>query len=535
MIGPYGKPVKIKALTPMIPGGESQYDTRGAFNGIVPFSLDMLKLEEREETSYIIPKQEIQYLVEHNDMEDWKKLLGMFDGLLGNMMRLLNNIRRENYTKISFLKIEEQEIERRHNKLQEKLLDLTQKNDEIDAKTEMTDSEKIEKLKKTLSTMGFVAGGAMASLVTEDLTGLQTGSVHKKGASIAKMLMSRYGLTDVQAAAIVGNFIRESGLTPYNVENSNTVYDAQEPLPPPYGTQRTGYGWAQWTNGRLNTFIEKFLGGGPDKRGKPANDGDNWKMLTYELDGPYNSVIKGLKNYTDVTQATIYAEENYEGAKIKANDERINAAKGVLKEIRQMKASGAIVLPELFNEHKITYDTFRKNTLLSNFIVDRPTIIDMKDVGEPLVIIPTERPIGQSILKILFERPFQKIEETFARLNPDKSEKEKSKNPENSQSYINRTTIKPTRSMVGSTSPSAITSSQTDNQQTSYTKQPETTTQTDSITSSIKPPEQKIPDMMPLQSKRNAQETVIDNVSNSTSDLFDIPMVLVQDYYVLEE
>ena len=89
--------------------------------------------------------------------------------------------------------------------------------------------------------------------------------------------------------------------------------------------------------------------------------------------------------------------------------------------------------------------------------------------------------------------------------------------------------------MVGSTSPSAITSSQTDNQQPSYTKQPETTTQTDSITSSIKPPEQKIPDMMPLQSRRNAQETVIDNVSNSTSDIFDIPMVLVQDYYVLEE
>jgi hypothetical protein len=158
----------------------------------------------------------------------------------------------------------------------------------------------------------------------------------------------------------------------------------------------------------------------------------------------------------------------------------------------------------------------------------------MKDVGEPLVIIPTERPIGQSILKILFERPFQKIEETFARLNPDKSEK-KSKNPENSQSYINRTTIKPTRSMVGSTSPSTITSSQTDNQQPSYTKQPETTTQTGRITPPIKPPEQKIPDMMPLQSKRNAQETVIDNVSNSTSDIFDIPMVLVQDYYVLEE
>jgi hypothetical protein len=534
IVGPYGKPIKIKALTPMIPRGESQYDTKGAFNGIVPFSPNMLKLEEHEESSYIIPKQEIQYLVEHNDMEDWKKLLGMFDGLLGNMMRLLNNIRRENYTKITYLKIEEQEIERRHNKLQEKLLDLTQKNDEIDAKTEMTDSEKIEKLKKILTEMGFVAGGAMATLITEDLTGLKTGNVHKRGASIAKMLMQRYGLTDVQAAAIVGNFIRESGLVPDNVENSSS-YDAQEPLPPPYGAYPVGYGWAQWTGGRLNTFIEKFLGGGPNKRGKAANDGDNWKMLTYELDGPYNHVIQGLKSYTDITQATIYAEREYEGALIKANDERIAAAKGVLKEIREMKASGAIVLPSLFNEHKIIYDTFTKNTLLSNFIVDRPTIINMKDVGEPLVIIPTERPIGQNILKILFEKPFQKIEQTFTRLNSDKNEKEKFKNPENSQSQITRTTIKPTRSMVGSTSPSSITNSQTDNQQSSYTKQPETITKTDNITSTIEPPEQKIPEMIPVQSKINTQQTVIDNVSKSTSDIFEIPMILVQDYYVLEE
>ena len=66
-------------------------------------------------------------------------------------------------------------------------------------------------------------------------------------------------------------------------------------------------------------------------------------------------------------------------------------------------------------------------------------------------------------------------------------------------------------SMVGSTSPSAITSSQNDTSQ------------------------QKIPDMMPLQLRSNTQETVIDNVSNSTTDIFDIPMVLIQDYYLLEE
>lgn len=538
MVGPYGKPVKIKALTPMIPGGESQYDTKGAFNGIVPFSLDMLKLEEREETSYIIPKQEIQYLVEHNDMEDWKKLLGMFDGLLGNMMRLLNNIRRENYTKISFLKIEEQEIERRHNKLQEKLLDLTQKNDEIDAKTEMTDSEKIEKLKKSLSTMGFAAGAAAVVAGTVMLNG----NIKQKGAQLAKQLMNDLGLTDFQAAGIVGNLLSEGfgkGI-PDDIEDGR--YSRESGPPPDYGTMRVGYGWVQWTNtgnngptDRLNKFIIR-LGGGPGKKARAATDSDNYSYLLDDFRTGYSSVLSNLKSTTNITDAARIILTQYEiPADQSQSVVQTRAAQGntILQEMK--KASGAIVLPKLFNEHKITYDTFRKNTLLSNFIVDRPTIIDMKDVGEPLVIIPTERPIGQNILKILFERPFQKIEETFARLNPDKSEK-KSKNPENSQSYINRTTIKPTRSMVGSTSPSAITSSQIDKQQQpSYTEQSETATLTDSITPPIETPEQKIPDMMPLQSKRNTQETVIDNVSNSTSDLFNIPMILVQDYYILEE
>jgi hypothetical protein len=538
MVGPYGKPVKIKALTPMIPGGESQYDTKGAFNGIVPFSLDMLKLEEREETSYIIPKQEIQYLVEHNDMEDWKKLLGMFDGLLGNMMRLLNNIRRENYTKISFLKIEEQEIERRHNKLQEKLLDLTQKNDEIDAKTEMTDSEKIEKLKKALSNMGFAAGAAAVVAGTVMLNG----NIKQKGAQLAKQLMNDLGLTDFQAAGIVGNLLSEGfgkGI-PDDIEDGR--YSRESGPPPDYGTMRVGYGWVQWTNtgnngptDRLNKFIIR-LGGGPGKKARAATDSDNYSYLLDDFRTGYSSVLSNLKSTTNITDAARIILTQYEIPADQSQSvvqERAAQGNTILQEMK--KASGAIVLPKLFNEHKITYDTFRKNTLLSNFIVDRPTIIDMKDVGEPLVIIPTERPIGQNILKILFERPFQKIEETFARLNPDKSEK-KSKNPENSQSYINRTTIKPTRSMVGSTSPSAITSSQIDKQQQpSYTEQSETATLTDSITPPIETPEQKIPDMMPLQSKRNTQETVIDNVSNSTSDLFNIPMILVQDYYILEE
>ena len=521
MVGPYGKPIKIKALTPMIPRGESQYDNKGAFNGIVPFSLDMLKLEELEETSYIIPKQEIQYLVEHNDMEDWKKLLGMFDGLLGNMMRLLNNIRRENYIKITYLKIEEQEIERRHNKLQEKLLDFTQKNDEVDAKTKMTDKEKIEKLKKTLGEMGFAAGAAAAVAAG---TVILNGNVKQKAVQLAKQLMSDLGLTDFQAAGIVGNLLSEGfgkGI-PDDIEDGR--YSRESGPPPDYGTMLVGYGWAQWTNtgnngptDRLNKFIIR-LGGGPGKQARAATDSDNYSYLLDDFRTGYSSVLSNLKSTTNITDAARIILTQYE---IPANQsqsvvqQRAAQANTILQEMK--KASGAIVLPQLFDDHKITYDTFRKNTFLSNFIVDKPTIIDMKDIGEPLVIIPTERPIGQNILKILFERPFQKIEQTFLRLNSNK--KEKSTNPKNSQSYIN-----PTMSMVGSTSPSAITSSQNDTQQPSYSKQSEINTQTDNITSRIESSQQKIPDMMPLQLRSNTQETVIDNVSNSTTDIFDIPI-----------
>jgi hypothetical protein len=411
MVGPFSIPAKVTPLTKMIPEQERDEFNDKVFNGIIRLTPEMIELINNGEPVYAVPKRSIDYIVSSQDLDDWESLLERLYHLLNNLNKIAGNIRKVNYYKIINLNFQDKVIQDRHNKLQEKLLDKT--TEEVDPQSKMVDVKKIENLKKHLMALGFVAGGALSSLVTEDLSGLTTGSVHKKGASIAKMLMDRYGLTDVQAAAMVGNFIRESGLVPYNVENSSP-YDAQEPLPPPFGTPRTGYGWAQWTGSRLNDFLQKFLGGGPNVRGKAANDGDNWKMLTYELDGPYNHVIQGLRSYNDVVQATIYAELEYEGASIKANDERINAARGVLKELRQ-KASGSIVLPELFKHHVIKFDTNNKTTMLSHFIVDKPTIIDMDNVREPLIIIPIGRPIGRSILRILFQRPFAMIEDRFYR------------------------------------------------------------------------------------------------------------------------
>lgn len=414
LIGPLGKPIKITPLTKMIPDRKDKFSVDKSFHGIIPFNSNMIKPLDLENEFYVVPRTEFRNIVSQEDIEDWSYLLKKFNSFLGNFTKVLNNIRRRNYYKILQLKYEETEIKRRHLKLKEKLLERTAEQG-TKAKQKLTDKEKLEKLSQAIALLG-IAGIAKGTSPYEDLSNLATGPVHKRGAELAKMLMQKYGLSDYQAAGMVGNFIRESGLIAYNVENSNKVYDAQEPLPPPWGTPRTGYGWAQWTGGRLNTFIEKFLGGGPGKRGRAATTSDNWRMLTFELDGSYKHVIDALKKTTNVTEATLTAEELYEGALIKANDERVNAAKGVLKEMRVTpKAKGSIIIPEIFNYHKVSYDTYNKSNIISNYIADRPTILNMNDYREPLIVIPTRRPIGISILKMLFKEPFNQIEQLILR------------------------------------------------------------------------------------------------------------------------
>ena len=444
----------------------------------------------------------------------------------------MENIRRQNYYKILYLNLEQKEIIRRHNALQERLLEKN-KDQNKKAKTGLTDTEKLNELEKVLGMLGM---GAIAQAVsnTEDLTGIQTGNVHKKGASIAKMLMSKYGLTDIQAAAIIGNFIRESGLTPYNVENSSP-YNSEEPLPPPYGAYPVGYGWAQWTGGRLNTFIEKFLGGGPGKRGKAANDGDNWRMLTYELDGPFNHVIQGLKGINDITEATIFAEEKYEGASIKANDERINAAKGVLKELKgpTPKAKGGIVIPEIFGYHKVEYDTISKPNLISNFIIDKPTIINTLQYNEPLIIIPLGRPVGISILKMLFKRPFEMIEQMITRKKTE--EYSKSLNQIEKQPLTSRrTTIPKTTSQSGSTSPSSLSYSDTAAKPKNevLSSSADSTNYNANTSIDVKANTQNT---LPSNVNQVSKKTFIDTVSQTTEDIFNTEIYLMTQDIIVEE
>lgn len=523
IIGPFSKPIQITALTRMIPRRRESVETIDKnFYGIVQLTPDMLELLGIDQESYIVPRTEFRNIVERKDITDWTYLLRRFDLLLNNLIKFLGNIRRYNHFKILLSKLEQKEIENRHNKLHEKLLE-KEKEKKAVAKTKLTDKEKLDNLLNGLIALGFAQG--LVSSNYEDLSGLATGPVHKRGAQLAKLLMQKYGLQDFQAAAMVGNFIRESGLIAYNVENSSP-YDKEEPLPPPWGTPRTGYGWAQWTGGRLNVFLEKFLGGGPGKRGRAATADDNWKMLTYELDGPYNHVIQGLKLQTNVIDATIYAEENYEGALIKANDERVNAAKGVLKELRSptaTKAKGGIVIPEIFKKYVIQYDTVNKTNILSNFIVDKPTVIDAAQYNEPLIIIPTKRPIGINILKTLFERPFRRIEKMLF----DKRVKEQRKELsvyKKRDSVSNKNIIPKSETKVGSVSPSFLSPKTTSNLQTSVKSKTETDFTSEESNAKISNTISQLNFTPPTTA--SAKQQNFDMISQSTEDVFGQDIIL---------
>jgi hypothetical protein len=416
---------RVKPLSPIIKrffaGGSSKNLDFNAYINYLKrkdLSIDSLILGAEENVSQKTLTPKILAKKNRLEFELEPGFLLRLTKTLDNLIKFLSTLTYTTYYKIQTIKIEDIILEKQHTKLQNylsKRVEDADKEDKIVATTEMTDSEKIEKLKKTLTA---IAGGTIASSITEDLTGIQTGSVDKKGAVLAKQMMTKYGLTDVQAAAIFGTMSWESSLIPYNVENSSP-YNRQEPLPPPYGATYVGYGWPQWTNisntpgDRLNVFITKFLGGGPGKRGRAATDQDNFNYLTWELDNraPYKGrVIADLKKQTTIESAVNSFLSLYEGVPGNRFAERVQRTKGILKEMR--KASGGLIMPKLFDkDYQIDFQSSQNE--LSQYVVDRPTLIDVESINEPLIIIPLGRPMGQTILKILFEKKFQKIEDDF--------------------------------------------------------------------------------------------------------------------------
>ena len=202
---------------------------------------------------------------------------------------------------------------------------------------------------------------------------------------------------------------------------------------------------------------------------------------------------------------------------------------------RDAYSTGAIILPQLFDvKHNIYYNVNDKTDDLAQFIVDRPTVVDMQTVGEPLIVIPTERPIGQQILNILFKQPFKKVEMIFERSK--KEQQSKAQTPiQNNTTSITRSPI-PTSSRPESNyleRQQQSSSLYNDMKVESITRD----TSTDSIQNSLMKIDSKISDLT-RRSQTTTRRTIsnIDTVSQTTQNVFGAKVILMtQDIYATEE
>ena len=164
---------------------------------------------------------------------------------------------------------------------------------------------------------GRRTGGTAADLSAMGVAG--AGSKEKSAAAqIAVALKSALGITDAQAAGIVGNLMRESGLNP-RINEGGAIG-----LPREVG----GYGLAQWTGSRQSDLI-RFAGG----RGQAGNMETQLRFLVSELMGPESKSLTQLKTAQSPEQAAYLFDKFYERSGVKAMGERKANARQVFGEI----------------------------------------------------------------------------------------------------------------------------------------------------------------------------------------------------------
>jgi hypothetical protein len=126
-----------------------------------------------------------------------------------------------------------------------------------------------------------------------------------KAPGIIRLLMADFGLSDVQAAGILGNLGHESnGLTAFQEIN-------------PRGG-RGGWGWAQWTGKRRVQFEAYCARNHLD----PKSDKANYGWLFSELKGPEKRAIDALKKTHTLKEAVRAFERAFERSGVKAYGSR---------------------------------------------------------------------------------------------------------------------------------------------------------------------------------------------------------------------
>ena len=144
-------------------------------------------------------------------------------------------------------------------------------------------------------------------------------------AQIAQALQGALDITPAQAAGIVGNLMRESGLDPRINEGGSVG------MPRGIG----GYGLAQWTGPRQTNLV-RFAGGG-------AQAGDlqtQLRFMVQELMGPESKALESLRRAQSPEEAARVFERDFERSGIKALKERQANARKVFEELEGGPAAG---------------------------------------------------------------------------------------------------------------------------------------------------------------------------------------------------
>ena len=525
-----GKAVKIRALTKMIPAEKVKQELKNFASMFVPIIPPWMLEFEQDEKHYLVPKNQMDVLVSDEDVDDWNYLLERFNNLLANLTKLLNNVRKVDYHRIVYNKLLEREIENRKIKLTEKLLEKTEEKEE-EAKSKLSPNISGEDLNNFLTVLAAAAAGATgaadpldaaaikdaqssgadlvaaAHLATLEASGLQN------VADVFQVILNRSKKRNKSIAEVIT--AREQ-FSPYSAAIYGTSADTN--AADVYGdlgvTKKEIFEIAAKPNG-LQLLVERFNNGSAAIAQQVLDD--------FKSEGPLSQEAASF----------VGGAEYFMGYETGGLNERKRGPGG--NYFRDAYSTGAIILPQLFDvNHNIYYNVNDKTDDLAQFIVDRPTVVDMQTVGEPLVVIPTERPIGQQILNILFKQPFKKVEMIFERSK--KEQQSKAQTPiQNNTTSITRSPI-PTSSRPESNyleRQQQSSSLYNDMKVESITRD----TSTDSIQNSLMKIDSKISDLT-RRSQTTTRRTIsnIDTVSQTTQNVFGAKVILMtQDIYATEE
>ena len=139
---------------------------------------------------------------------------------------------------------------------------------------------------------------------------LKVGAI-TRGVAVANKLKTKLGLKSFQAAAIVGNFVEESGVRP---DAQQDMKGTGNYIPGPLKIDgRTGYSFAQWTEKGRQESLRKFAKTRDlDITKKHLTNAIAIDFVVHEFTGVFSYVLDKLKKSKTLSEATNIILKQYE-------------------------------------------------------------------------------------------------------------------------------------------------------------------------------------------------------------------------------